>query len=207
MDNSKSFKERAEIVRQRIESDFSNSKNIENIIDEFKGDQRTIAFIKYYNSIVLDNEKIDFGTFKSKWAIQGMTREVYSFFNNNFDKLRDEIINDKNIDSFYKNYCCTERNETIFCCKLFHVILPHEFPPIDNNIIKHFKLNERNKMNSYKIIKYGYELFISKNEDIINQIKKVLLKDEYKYIRIKELSNYRILDMIYWFILNRRNGI
>lgn len=199
------LEEKTEIVKQRIEDDIQSlfDKNIENLFDGFEKDERTKAFIKYYNEIVLDQNKINFGTFKAKWAIQGMTKEAYTDFDNNFDERKNEIINEKNIDLFYEKYCREKRNEAIFCCKLFHVILPNEFPPVDNQIIKHFELTNGNKINSYKIIKRGYELFISQNEEKINQIKQALTKEKYDYIRINELSNYRIIDMIYWFILNR----
>ena len=49
----------------------------------------------YYNKSVLDKEKIDFGEFKRQWAIQGMTREVINFFNENFDKFNINIFSDK----------------------------------------------------------------------------------------------------------------
>jgi hypothetical protein len=203
------IEDQAEIINNLIVNDFKsfNEKNLEKIIDEFKEDKRTITFIQYYNSIVLDHKKINFGTFKTKWAIQGMTKKVYSYFDDNFNDLKYEIINLKDIDLFFKDRCCKEREEAIFCCKLFHVLLPNEFPPIDNNIIKHFKLNTYQKMISYKIIKCGYELYINNKQNKIKQIRKLLSKDKYSYIRINELSNFRIIDMIYWFILNRRKPI
>jgi hypothetical protein len=206
MDKNRDIEKKAEIVNNIIETDFQsfNEENIEKLIDGFMEDKRTITFINYYNSIVLDQAKINFGTFKSKWAIRGMTKEVYSYFNDNFVELRHEIISKKDICSFYQNHCCKIRHEAIFCCKLFHVLLPNEFPPIDNNIIRYFKLKNKNKIISYQIIKYGYELFINRNQHKLEKIRKLLSKNKYKYIRINDLSNYRIIDMIYWFKLNRQ---
>lgn len=206
MDNS--GKKKAEIVNKIIESDFQefNDEKLEKIFDEFKEDKRTITFINYYNSIVLDHTKINFGTFKARWAIRGMTKEAYSYFDNNFIKLKQEIISRKDINTFYENHCCKKRKEAIFCCKLFHVLLPNEFPPIDNNIIKHFKLYYGNKMVSYQIIKSGYDLYLNKNKNKLEQIRKLLSKNKYSYLRTNELSNYRIIDMIYWFLLNRRKN-
>jgi hypothetical protein len=204
----KNEEKQAEIVNKIIEFDFKNyfDENLEDIIDEFKKDKRTTNFINYYNSIVLDHIEINFGTFKAKWAIQGMTKDVYSYFNDNFAELKYEIISKKDIASFYKNHCCKKREEAIFCCKLFHVLLPNEFPPIDNNIIKYFRLNNEHKMVSYQIIKRGYELYLNRNQIKIEQIRKLLSKNKFNYIRINELSNYRIIDMIYWFKLNRRKN-
>jgi len=198
--------EKANSVKTIIVNDFQTIEdgNFGKIFDEYLQDKRTISFIDYYNSIVLDRKKIEFGTFKSKWAIQGMKKKVYSYFDNNYNDIINEIIKVKNIDSFYKNYCCKERDEAIFCCKLFHVILPNEFPLVDNNILKHFKLSLIYKITSYKIMKQGYELFINENKDILDKIKKILSLEKYKYIRINELSNFRIIDMIYWYLLNRK---
>ena len=202
---------KANDVKCIIENDFNSfsKKNIEALIDEFEDDKgnRTINFINYYNSIVLDHNDFNFGKFKKEWAIQGMKHKVFSKFDENFIDRKNEIMTQKDIYSFYEKYCCEDRKEFVFCCKLFHVILPDEFPPIDNNIIKHFKLNNKEKMIDYKIIKRGYDLFISKNEEKIKQIRQILSKEKYQYIRINELSNYRILDMIYWFKLARKPTI
>jgi len=203
---------KAEIIEKKIKMDFQSINIIEKI-DKFEKDNRTRTFIDYYNSIVLDRKKIQFGTFIKQWAIRGMTKECYTYFDENFNKLKKEIIEKKDICSFYIQYCCKNceynknclRNEFIFCCKLFHVILPNDFPPIDNAIMKYFGLNNNDKMNSYKIIKYAYELFINNNKEQIKKIKEGLSNKKYDYIRINELSNYRILDMVYWFLLNREN--
>ena len=206
MNNCVCIDEKATIVSQTIEKDFQSliDNNFENILGKFINDKRVKCFIEYYNKIVLDHDKINFGTFKAKWAIQGMTKEVYNDFNKFFyDERKNIIIKEKDIDSFYIKCCCKKRKELIFCCKLFHVILPDLFPPIDNQIIKHFGLSNKNKIDSYKIIKRGYDLFLEKNEEKLNQIKLALTKEEYRYIRINELTNYRIIDMIYWVNLNR----
>jgi hypothetical protein len=208
------FENKAETLKNKIEIDFQSIDTINNTIDKFEEEKRTKTFIDYYNKIVLDREKIRFGTFKKQWAIQGMTKKCYTYFDEYFDILEKEIKDDKNICSFYKKYCCKNckcnkyclRNEFIFCCKLFHVILPEDFPPIDNAIIKYFGLSNNDKMTSYKIIKYAYELFIAQNKEKIKQIKKRLSNNKYDYIRINELSDYRILDMIYWFLLNRESS-
>ena len=211
--------EETTVVNQMIKKDFQSliDNNLENILDKFINDRRVISFIEYYNTIVLDGIVINFGKFSHYWALH-MRREDHLFFSNNFYtnlKLKDEIIKENDIDLFYKKYCVKkesrtkatihecERNEAIFCCKLFHVILPNDFPPMDNQIIKHFGLSNKNKIDSYKIIKFGYELFLDKNEDIIDQIKQAFTRKEFNYIRIAELSNYRIIDMIYWVNLNR----
>jgi len=135
-----------------------------------------------------------------------MSKNTYSYFDDNYDKLINEIVIEKNIELFHKKHCCKDRDESIFCCKLFHVCLPDEFPPIDNNIIKHFNLSSNYKMISYRILKCGYEIFIKKNKEKIKMIRQILSEKKYDYIRINEINDYRILDMVYWFLLNRRKN-
>ena len=199
------FESKANSVKIQIEKDFNglNESELKEFFKKFKDDSRTLSFLKYYNKSVLDKEKIDFGEFKSKWAIQGMTREVFNFFTENFNKLKEEIEKEKDIKTFFEKYCCTVRKESSFCSKLFHTILPDEFPPVDNPIKKKFHLQKEEFIKSVLIIKRGYQLFIKENQDKIILIKEVLSKPEFEYLRINELSDVRILDMYYWFKENR----
>jgi hypothetical protein len=225
MDNC-DIEKKGESVSKIIQGDFQGEyfhfysyEDIEFFFDQF--DKKIKVFIEYYNKIILDKNEISFGKFNYYWALHLRKKDII-YFDNNFyklKKLKNEIENEKNIDLFYERYCCKEgesdgaiycceRNEKIFCCKLFHAILPNEFPLIDNQIMKYFKSSNKDgkgKMDSYKIIHRGYDLFIDSNKEKIDQIKQALTKDKYDYIRIKELSYYRFLDMIYWFILNRKS--
>jgi len=193
------------LVKKKIEEDFKkfNERELERFFDKFQNDERTILFIKYYNKTALDKERIKFGEFKHQWAIQGMTKDVYNYFDRNYDELKKEIIREKNIRAFFEKYCVKKRREGSFCSKLFHTILPSEFPPVDNPIRKRFNLQNEEFITSVLIIKNGYELFIKENSKLINLIRKVLSKSKFAYLRIDELSDIRILDMYYWFKENR----
>ncbi len=199
------FESKANSVKIQIEKDFNalDESGLEEFFKKFKDDSRTLSFLEYYNKSVLDREKIDFGEFKRQWAIQGMTREVFNFFTENFDKLKEEIKKERDIKTFFEKYCCTVRKEASFCSKLFHTILPDEFPPVDNLIKKKFHLQKEEFIKSVLIIKRGYQLFIKENQNKVNLIKKLLSKPEFAYLRINELSDIRILDMYYWFKENR----
>jgi hypothetical protein len=127
-----------------------------------------------------------------------MTKEVYSFFDNNFDRLKEEIIIKKDIKEFFERYCCKAREEAIFCTKLFHTFLPKEFPPIDNAIKKKFDIDVK-LIDAVLIIKEGYKSFIEDNPEKIKFIRTILSKPKFSNLRIKEVSDIRILDMYYWF--------
>ncbi|VVB82415.1 Uncharacterised protein [uncultured archaeon] len=194
------------LVKKQIEKDFSklNARKIENFFEKFLKDKRNKDFIDYYNRTVLNEEKIDFGEFKSQWGIQGMKKTFYSFFNKNYKKLQKEIIKERDIKKFFEKYCCKERNEYTFCTKLFHTILPREFPPVDNAIRNKFGLQEEEFMESVLIIKKAYEKFIDKNPKKIEAIREVLSQSKFDYLRPERLSDIRILDMYYWFNENHK---
>ncbi|GAH89827.1 unnamed protein product, partial [marine sediment metagenome] len=128
----------------------------------------------------MDKETINFGEFKQQWAIQGMRKYIYQDFDNNFEERKREIIREKDIINFYNKYCRKERNEAAFCCKLFHTILPNEFPPLDNPIRNHFKLHRIDFIESLLIVKKAYELFIKDNQDKIQMIRDILNKPKFK---------------------------
>jgi len=118
-----------------------------------------------------------------------------------------EIRGKENITDFYNRFCIDNlgKKRGSFCSKLFHTILPSKFSPVDNQIRKRFNLQNEDFITSILIIKRGYELFIKENTKLINLIRKTLSKSKFSYLRIKELSDIRILDMYYWFKLNRLN--
>lgn len=193
------------LVKKQIEEDFkgSTAQELENFFEQFRKDKRTLSFISYYNRTVLDKERIRFGEFKKQWAIQGMTKEIYTYFDENYDQLKGEIITKKDISSFFENYCTRDRREGSFCSKLFHTFFPSEFPPVDNPIRRRFNLKNEDFITSVLIIKKGYELFVKGNPKLINLIRKILSEDKFSFLRIDELSDIRILDMYFWFKLNR----
>jgi len=201
-----SIESKAVLVKKKIEEDFRelNEQEIENFFDNFRNDKRTLSFIKYYNKTVLDKTKIKFSEFSYQWALH-LTKKFYTYFNENYDSLINEIRNKRDIRDFHNRFCIDNlrKRRGSFCSKLFHTILPSEFPPVDNAIRKRFNVQNEDFITSVLIIKRGYELFIKENSELINLIRKILSKSKFSYLRINELSDIRILDMYYWFKENR----
>lgn len=195
------FETKANFVNCQIEKDIKTISKTDLIkhFDDLLKFKNNPNFIKFYNRTVLNKEKINFGEFKKQWAIQGMTREVYKWFDDNYCKLKQEIEKEKDIKKFFKAHCCTVRKEASFCSKLFHTILPMEFPPVDNPVKKLFRLRKEEFIDSVLIIQRGYLLFIKENKDWIYSIRELLSTPSFSVLRIKELSDIRIIDMYYWY--------
>ena len=96
-------------LKEKIEEDFKSldGRKLEAFFDKFISDKR-FSFIKCYNKTVLDKEKIDCREFISSrnWAIRGMPKETVEYFNKNYDILRKEILQEKDIVVFFEAYCC-----------------------------------------------------------------------------------------------------
>lgn len=201
-------------IKEQIEYEFNNinEQEFEEFFDKFQNDKRTISFIEYYNKTVLDKEKIIFKEFKHEWKLR-FTRTFYNYFDSNHDKLIYEIASKKNIKEFNNKYCIdkyakkNKSRQDSFCSKLFHTILPSEFPPLDDAIRNKFGLQNKDFITSVLIIKKGYEFFIENNPEKINLLRNILSKNKFFYLRIKELSDIRILDMYYWFKENREKTL
>ncbi len=186
---------------------FHGSSYHENLFSSFELDNRTLSFIKYYNRTVLDKKRINFGEFKHQWAIQGMTGEVIKYFDDNYDALRNEILQEKNIKRFYLRHCISVRKEASFCSKLFHTHLPNDFPPLDNPIRNRFNLGKEEFIKSVLIVRDAYKQFIEDNGIYIKMVRSILSDPKYSYLRASELSDIRIIDMYLWFKENRQKGI
>jgi hypothetical protein len=207
MDDTFSLK--ALSVKEQIDHDLNglSESDLYNFFSNAYAGRREISFVEYYNKTVLDKEPIKFASFKHQWAIQGMTQKVYSFFDENFNDLKKEIEEQKDIYSFFEKYCCRDRREGAFCAKLFHTVLPYQFPPVDNPIRKRFGLQNEPFIDSVMTIKKGYELFILANLEVIGLIRNVLSsKSEFSFLRVNELSDLRLLDLYYWAKESRRKS-
>jgi len=199
------FESKADYIKIQIEKDFNalNESKLK-FFEQIKEDPRSISFLDYYNKTVLDREKIDFRKFKYNWGLQGLTGQELDIFGRDFDKLKEEIKKEKDIEKFFKNHCCppaTIKRQASFCSKLFHTILPAEFPPLDDTIIQklHLQKDVLNPIKDVLIIKRGYESFIKENKDKIVFVKTFLSKPEFAYLRINESSDIRVIDMYYHF--------
>jgi hypothetical protein len=101
------FESKANSVKEQIEKDIKaiNKTDLIQYFENFLNLKGNLSFIDFYNRTVLNKEKINFGEFKKQWAIQGMTKDVFNFFSNNFDKclnLKKEIENERDIKNFFK---------------------------------------------------------------------------------------------------------
>ncbi len=193
------IEEKAKKVKEIIEEDI-NSKNLNEIEDCFNCflNDKELKFIKYYSSTVSGREKIKFKDFTKQWGLR-ISKKFYTNFDKEHDNRINEIREKKDIVDFYIRYCIPKegRIQHSFCSKLFHTILPEEFPPVDSNLINRFKLKNESYILSILIIKKAYEEYIKNNEDKIDKIREILSKEKFKDLQIKKISNIRIIDMFY----------
>ncbi len=201
------IEKKAKKVKEKIEEDISskNLNEIENCFNYFLN-EKELNFIKYYNSTVLKRKKINFREFSNQWGLR-LSKNFYTDFDNECDKRMSEIREKKDIVGFYIRYCIPDKGKIqhSFCSKLFHTILPKEFPPVDSKLIDRFKLGGESYILRILIIKKAYEDYIRDNKDKINEIKYVLSKPKFSKLQIDKISDIRIIDMFYRCCVNNKS--
>lgn len=193
------IEKKTEKVKEKIEEDI-NSKNLSEIEDCFNYflNDKELNFIKFYNSTVLGREKIKFREFSKQWVLR-LGKNFYTDFDNEYDERINEIKKKRDIVGFYITYCMPEGENVqhSFCSKLFHTILPEEFPPVDSKLREKFHLLNENYLLSILIIQKAYEDYIRDNKDKINKIREILSQKKFELLQIYKISNIRIIDMFY----------
>ncbi|MBU0472462.1 MAG: hypothetical protein KKF65_07575 [Nanoarchaeota archaeon] len=200
------------LIIEKQFKEFDESK-LNELFRGYLSDKRSVTFTNYYHETVLDKQKINFGTFSYQWALH-LRKKHIEYLDENYELIRKKILEEKDIYSFFRQYGIDQdgRQNKSFCCKLFHTFLPKEFIPLDNPIMKNFKteIKKKNKITEMHflewedVIRHEYIQFSSKNKSKINLIIKLLLKKEFSFFRVNELSDIRLLDLIYWYNLNRK---
>lgn len=92
-----------------------------------------------------------------------------------------------------------ERNLASFFTKLAHTVNPNEYYCLDSYVRAYFKLNREGFFYSYCIIGAAYKKWIADNEPLLRKLRHAIsLVDKSNTLKVSELTNLKILDMIFW---------
>jgi len=78
---------------------------------------------------------------------------------------------------------------------------------LDNSIKNRFNLGKEEFIKSVLIVKEAFSQFVTENNIHLKLIRSILTDAKFNYLRIKELSDIRIIDMYFWFKENRHKGV
>ena len=94
-----------------------------------------------------------------------------------------------------------KKNQGSFFTKFVHTFKPDEFSALDNLIKNHFGLGGESYFISFLAISQAYKNWCAENEDLILHFKKLFIQlDRAGNYPIGQLSNIKLLDLIFWYI-------
>jgi len=178
------------------------------------------SFIKnsdrFYNTITLDkdrSEKNFFQTFKSKYSLQFISNKYLSYLARNKGDIENLIETGKHVDLFEKYFANalatkdTRKELASFYSKLLHTYCPEDYPALDNPIKKYLGLKKEGFVVSIGIIRNAYARYSSEKSSKISEIRDILKQKASEALRVDELSDQKILDMVFWTIANSEKKI
>ena len=179
---------------------------------------KSASFQNYYFK-TLNNEEYYyenqfFREFKMKYSLQGIDNK----FLDELEKRKKNILNDIRKESLAQLYFdnfnkakikhgdkIIEKNLGSFFSKLVHTFLPNDYCALDNPIKNYFELGNESFFISFFIISSVYKQWASDNKILIQEIKhKLKQADKQEIIKHEQLTDLKLLDLIFWSKANRK---
>jgi phage anti-repressor protein len=176
----------------------------------------SLEFQIYYRSTVGDRLKFletadFFRTFKQKYSLQGIDGSY-------LDRLEREkeiilhLIERNELTKLYFNYFAeaeiihgnriVRKNLGSFFAKLAHTFNPDKYCALDNPIKDLFGLGKESFYIAFIIVSSAYREWAYENADIMNVIKNEFSQDNIAEPFKMEMTNLKLLDLIYWHQAN-----
>ncbi|HEY0261727.1 MAG TPA: hypothetical protein VGB95_01785 [Chitinophagales bacterium] len=189
-----------------------------NLIEPYLSEQEASSrFQKYYFNI-LNNEEYFlnssnfFKEFKKNYSLQGIDNFRLSEFEKQKKEILEDIRNNKLSELYFSTFfkvkikhgnSYQEKDLSSFFAKLIHTFRPNDYCALDNPIKDHFGLKKESFFISFFIISNTYKLWSENNKQIIQEIRKQFQKaDKNETIKHNQLTNLKILDLIFWHKAN-----
>lgn len=210
-------------VYDRISTDI-NEKTIDQIVNtdlakSHLDDKVSASFQNYYFR-TLNNEKVFadstdfFRQFKKHYSLQGIDNN----FLDKLEKLKKEILKNIRADKLAQLYFDTfnkaeikhgngikEKDLGSFFAKLVHTFQPDEYCALDNPIKNYFGLKKESFFIAFFIISVEYKHWATDNKHLIKQLRdKFKQADKKGIIKHDQLTDLKLLDLIFWSKANRQ---
>lgn len=206
-----------EQVCEKISLDICSSKLDKivkkDLVERHLKTKRSVQFQRYYFSI-LRNENLFcspsnfFRRFKVNYSLQGIDNE----FLDKLEFCKAEILSDIHANDLIKLYfdkfnkvpikrgnTQKPKNLGSFFAKLVHTFRPSEFCALDNPIKNYFGLKSESFVVAFLVISDAYKTWAMNNRTLLRKIRAQLkAADKEQVIEYKELTDLKLLDMIFW---------
>lgn len=208
-----------EKISQTINYDLIDNIVQDHIIKNNIVNKRAFNFQVYYfdtlnNEINFFKSNDFFRQFKKQYALQG----IDNAFLDKLEIIKSEIlklIRDNNIVKLYFDFFKKaqvkygdkeiEKDLGSFFAKLVHTFCPNDYCALDNPIKIHFGLSKESFFIAFIIISDTYKLWAYDNKELIKCIRdKILTFDIGNILKSDNLTDLKILDLIFWSIANQK---
>jgi len=205
-------------------SEVINKKNINTIIDEnllfHIKDKTSVKFQKYYFKILHNfdyyfNTTNFFKEFKYYYSLQGIDNQYLELLENNKVEISDLLKKNKLSELYLKYFANAQitikgkkviKNLGSFFVKLIHTFNPEQYCVLDNPIKDYFGLKHESFFIAFIIISKAYKEWISKNRNLIQEIRnKILQIDPDNILSSDKMTDLKLMDLIFWQVTNIKN--
>jgi len=174
---------------------------------------RSAKFQEYYFHILSNrdfflNSEEFFTAFKYNYSLQGINKSYLSSLENAKPRILN-LIDERKLSQLYLEYFAranikhgnkeVERNLASFFTKLVRTFLPADYCALDNPIKNYFGLKNEGFFIAFLVVSELYKRWLTNNSRKIEYIKRELkLTDGNNLLVRDELTNLKILDLIFW---------
>jgi hypothetical protein len=212
-------------VLSKISKNLCEGENLDWAISRLRfhiNDSRSAKFQKYYFQILCNKDRfladLDFfKTFKYQYSLQGIDNEYLNFLNAAKPVIL-KLIDDRELSSLYLDYfakakikhgvASIEKDLASFFTKHVHTFLPEEYCALDNPIKNYFGLKNESFFAAFIIISDAYKFWLKNNKQGIERIRNEIdALDKNNILPNGQLTDIKILDLIFWVEANYSNSI
>jgi hypothetical protein len=188
--------------------------------DAFKNyfsNTKSSAFHNYYSETISNKKSflLDpdfFGKFKQQYALQGVDRGYLKYLEDNKPEIL-RLIEMNKISNLYFNFFAKasiqhgkvkkQKNLGSFFTKLVHTFAPDKYCALDNPIKNCFGLEKEGFYISFIVISEAYKEWSDENPVIMDKIKLELEIFTKEKPSNSNVTNLKLLDLIFWYQANR----
>ncbi len=178
------------------------------------------AFHNYYSETVSNKELFlsdpsFFSRFKQQYSLQGVDSSYLKLLEENKPEII-ELIQSGDLSllyfKFFANAQIKHGEETkqkslgSFFAKLVHTFAPNDFCALDNPIKDYFGLKKESFYIAFVVISQAYKEWSIENDGIINKIKMELERFAKDISPNSDMTDLKLLDLIFWYQANRKEA-
>ena len=183
--------------------------------DYFSGTKST-AFHAYYSEIISNKEKFlsdpdFFREFKQQYSLQGVDGDYLATLEENKSKILQLIERDEISNLYFEFFAnapirhgeeIRQKSLGSFFAKLVHTFAPDKFCALDNPIKDYFGLGRESFYIAFIVISQAYKEWSNENSDIMGKIKMELESFAKDIPPNFDMTDLKLLDLIFWHQAN-----